>query len=94
MLVKASTSKGQNLLSRAKHFEGTQLYDVYGRVSKAKLSSFEDCRRWCNEDNGTDFHICSHNGYRYSVAWNMTYENEPAVRLETASNSYIILLNQ
>ena len=94
MVVKGSTAKGSQLLSRAKHYEGTSLFDVYGTVSRAKHNAMEDCRQWCEEDNGTDFHICSHNGYKFSVAWKLEYEGKPAYRLETAQNSYIILVEE
>lgn len=90
--VKGNTKKGQNLLARARWNEGTTLDAVYGRYSTAKSKAFKDCQRWCEEDHGYDFHICSHSCHQFSVAWNYTNPEtgEVMTRIETASNTYIV----
>lgn len=91
-IIKGSTKFGQSLLARANHFEGTDLDDVYGRWSRAKADAMRSCRRLCEEMNGYNFRIISHNTFGFSVAWN--YDNsetgEVMTRIETSSNTYII----
>ena len=91
-VIKGSTKRGQALLARANHFEGTDLSDVYGRYSSAKASAMRDCREWCERQNGYNFHICSHTAQAFSVAWNHTNEEtgEIMTRIETSCNTYII----
>lgn len=95
-VIKGSTKRGQQLLARANHFEGTDLSDVYGRYSSAKASALRDCRRWCEETNGYDFRydfrIVSHNTFGFSVAWryNNPETGEVMTRIETSSGTYII----
>lgn len=91
-IIKGSTKRGQALLARANHFEGTDLSDVYGRWSSAKASAMRDCKAWCGETKGYNFHICSHNGWGFSVAWNYTNTEtgEIMTRIETSSGTYII----
>lgn len=85
---KATTRKGMELIDRYNNFEGVRLEDVYGTVSSAKASAYEDCRRWCAEENGENFHICSHNTFQFSVAWKTAY----GYRIETATNTYKVLV--
>lgn len=91
-IIKGSTKRGQQLLARANHFEGTDLSDVYGRYSSAKANAIRNCRALCDKMNGTNFHICSHNGWGFSVAWNYTNTEtgEIMTRIETSSGTYII----
>ena len=91
-IIKGSTKMGQTLLARASRFEGTELSDVYGRWSSAKASAMRNCRALCNEMNGTNFHICSSNGWAFSVAWNYTNPEtgEIMTRIETSRGTYII----
>ncbi len=91
-IIKGSTKMGQTLLARASRFEGTDLSDVYGRWSSAKASAMRDCRAWCDELNGYNFRIISHNGWGFSVAWNYTNREtgEVMTRIETPSCTYII----
>ena len=91
-IIKGSTKRGQALLARANHFEGTDLSDVYGRYSSAKASAMRDCRLWCEEMNGYNFRIISHNTFGFSVAWNYTNKEtgEIMTRIETPSGTHII----
>lgn len=91
-IINGATKRGQELLARARYNEGTELYHVYGNISSAKMKAMEDCRRWCYETNGRNFHIISHNTFQFSVAWE--YDNpetgELMTRIETANNTYIV----
>lgn len=92
MRISGATKRGQELLARAKKNEGTELYHVYGKFSSAKAQAMADCRRWCYETNGYNFHIISHNCDYFSVAWN--YDDpetgELMTRIETKFNTYIV----
>ena len=95
MIVKGSTKRGQELINRASINEGFYISDVYDRASNAKEESW----RWCiekyhNTTYAHDFHICSHNTFQYSVAWYGIHDGEKALFLETANNSYIVLINK
>lgn len=85
-VIKGTTKKGENLLNSAKNFEGFTLEEVYGRYSDNKYRAYRYCADKCMAENGHNFHICSHNTFQFSVAW----EVENGVRIETANNSYLI----
>lgn len=87
--IYASSKKGQNLIARATRNEGFFLSDVYGRYSYEKEKSWDDCLEKCAKMHGYNFHICSHNTFQYSVAW----ETETAFYIETANNSYVVYKN-
>ena len=90
--INGATKKGQWLLARASRNEGTSLSDVYGRWSSFKESAMRDCREWCRETKGYNFHICGHNTSFFSVAWNYTNPDtgELMTRIETHCGRYII----
>ena len=94
-IIKGSTKRGQELINRANYYEGYYLLDVYGRWSIEKERRWKYCfDKYCHTTNAHGFHICSHNTFQYSVAWEGIYEAQRAIFLETASNSYIILLDK
>ena len=84
--IKATTKRGQALIESAKRYEGYNLRDVYSSYSYAKRNAWEWCYNQYIKDNGTNFHICSHNSQTFTVAW----ETDEGVRIETAYNSYLI----
>lgn len=92
VMVNGATKKGQALLVTAANWQGTELWDVYGTVSQAKRNAMEQCKAWCAETNGYDFHICGHSCHQFTVAWNyMNPETgEVMTRIETAQNTYIV----
>lgn len=87
MTIKAATKKGQNMLQTANRFDGYTLNEVYGSYSVAKYQAFYDCLMKAQAENGKNFHICSHNTFGFSVAW----ETAEGVRIETPKSSYLIL---
>lgn len=91
-IIRGETKKGEALLARAKNWEGTDLSDVYGSWSTAKARAMRDCREKCNAVKGKNFHICSHNGWAFSVAWEYINQEtgEVMTRVETSSGTYII----
>lgn len=92
---KASTRQGQNIINRASYHEGYSLADVYGSYSNEKAYSYNKCYElYASDDNASDFHICSHNSFCYSVAWNTIINGEEVLRVETANNSFLVWLNR
>lgn len=92
---KASTKRGQNIIARASNYEGYILSDVYGRASKAKELAFDSCYElYSSSKTSRDFHICSHNTFQFSVAWNDIWDNEKVLCVETANNSYLVWLER
>lgn len=87
IIIKGTTKKGQNMIESAKNFEGYTLNEVYGNYSPAKFHAFCDCVLKAQAEGGKNFHICSHNTFGFSVAW----EVEKGMRIETPKNSYLVL---
>lgn len=85
--IKGNTKRAQELRSRALHYEGYDLYDVYGRVSRAKDTAYDECYEMYRAENGEDFRICGHCTTNFTVAWRV----ENGWRMETYRNSYLIL---
>ena len=84
--INANTKKGMAMLASAENYEGYLLNDVYSNYSAEKERAWLYCRELCSAENGHNFHICSHNTFQFSVAW----ETEEGVRIETATNSYLV----
>lgn len=49
---------------------------------------------FCETEERTYFHICSHNSYQYSCAWLGKKDGENILRMETATNSYLVWLDR
>ena len=92
--LKASTKGGYNWILRAKCKEGYKLSDIYGNYSARKEEAWKDCyKKYLNNTQSTNFRIISHNSNFFTVAWE-EYGKEPKLHIETAKNTYIVLLNQ
>lgn len=93
--LKASTKAGQNIISRAKNYEGYFLSEVYSSWSAEKQRAWDWCEhQYYTSDQAEGFHICSHNSFSFSVAWKCVYNEENVLRLETSNNSYIVYLDR
>lgn len=93
-ILKASTKAGYRWILAAKYNEGYKLSDIYGKYSVNK----EKAMNWClnqynNTESSENFRIISHNSNFFTVAWE-EYGKEPKLHIETAKNSYVVLLNQ
>ena len=89
-IIKGTTKKGKNMIYNAGYYDGYDLYDVYNTCSHAKRKAYEWCKEQCYKENGSNFHITSHNTFGFSVAW----EVENGVRIETPQNSYLVLYEE
>lgn len=93
--LKASTKAGQNIIARAQNNEGSELLDVYGKVSPAKIKAYAECWRMCElTQYAHNFHICSHNTFGFTVAWRGMMDGEEILRYETKDNSYLVWLER
>ena len=86
-IIEAQTRQGENMLARARVWEGDTLHSVYSDPSTAKVFAFCACKERCYIESGRKFHICSHNSFSYVVAW----ETAQGVRVETSNNSYLVV---
>lgn len=91
-IISGSSKRGQDLLIRASVNQGTTLRQVYSSGSDKKEKAMNDCRKECNEDNGTDFRIISHSRDNFSVAWEYINQEtgEVMTKIKTHANTYII----
>ena len=85
-VINGKTHKGQAMINLAKNNEGIILNDIYESYSPVKDISWRENFYKCVAEHGKNFHICSHNTFQYTLAW----ETEKGVRIETAKNSYLI----
>lgn len=85
-VINGNTKKGQAMINLAKQNEGIVLNDIYESYSPVKDFTWRENFYKCVAEHGKNFHICSHNIYQYTLAW----ETEKGVRIETAKNSYLI----
>lgn len=93
-ILKASTKAGYRWIVSARNNEGSKLSDIYGKYSVNKEKAMERCLNQYNSiENSENFRIISHNSNFFTVAWE-EYGKEPKLHIETAKNSYVILLNQ
>ena len=94
-IIKASTKRGQNLIARGSQWEGVTLGQVYDSWSASKDEAWDYCyNKYLDTPEHDAFSICSHNTFQFSVSWVGLYEGENAMFLETASNSYVVLLDR
>lgn len=92
--LKASTKAGSRWFLAAKNNEGYELSDIYDSYSVNKEKAYNWCLNQYNStENSENFRIISHNSNFFTVAWE-EYGKEPKLHIETAKNSYVILLNQ
>lgn len=85
-IIKGTTKRGQQMIERSKHIDGCYLTDVYKSYSTEKARAYRWCMEQCDDEDGWNFHICSHNQMQFTVAWC----TDLGVRIETAKNSYLI----
>jgi hypothetical protein len=93
LTIKANTKKAENLIEKANHYQGTELYEIYGKYSTAKAKAIEHCKALCKHENGYNFRIISHTAQRFSVAWELIDDATGviiATRIETGVNSYFV----
>ena len=93
--LKASTKAGQRIIIKAECNEGYFLSQVYETFSQQKENAWKWCEHeYLTSDNHSDFHICGHNTFGFTVAWICNINDEKCLRLETKDNTYIVYLER
>lgn len=93
-ILKASTKTGSRWILAAKNNEGYELSDIYDSYSVNKEKAYKlVLNQYNSTENSENFRIISHNSNFFTVAWD-EYGKEPKLHIETAKNSYVVLLNQ
>lgn len=94
-LLKGSTKAGQNIIAKGEQWIGDYLAQVYTTWSVEKQSEFDKCyQKYLSTPEHSAWGICSKNTWQFTVSWLGLYNNENALFYETASNSYIVLLDK
>lgn len=86
-VVKFESSLGRRLVNTGENWEGKFLHQVYDTYSKSKEIAWNECYQKYIVENGTDFGICSHNSFSFTVSW----FTDDGMRIETSKNSYLVV---
>lgn len=86
--IRFESKRGQMMLSAYRRSEAMELRDVYVKCSFNKEQAFERCEEMCKREGGRGLRITGANCHRFSVGW-MT---DKGLRVETACNSYLIVM--
>ena len=94
-VLKASTEQGQSILARVHSNEGKTLGSIYGSWSAEKQNGYNACMELFQSMNDhEDFHICSHNGWSFTVAWSATIDGEDVEIYCTSNHTYCVYLDR
>lgn len=89
-VVKANTSLGRRLINIGEKWEGKFLNQIYDKWSQAKQDAWDACyQEYCDTEGSEQFGICSHNTFQFTCSW----YTPAGMRLETASNSYLVVFD-
>lgn len=88
--IKSTTKKAQQYLDAYRASNRTRLSDCYGRYSDDKEKADKQCRAWMKEEGGEGYRILSFCRNFFTVGWKNPDGN---LRVETPSNSYLIILD-
>ena len=90
-VVKENTSLGKKLISMGSRYEGTELYQIYDKWSRAKQIAFDWCyEQYLASEEHEAFSIISHNTFGFSVSWLC----KDGLRIETPKNSYLVVFDE
>lgn len=87
--INANTKRGQAYINEYNNNGRYHYYSIeqaYNKPSQAKINAWDQCKKWCDEDNGKGIKITGKNCNMFTVM----YESEEGLHVETAQNSYII----
>lgn len=94
-ILKGSTKAGQNIIARGTQWIGDYLGQVYTSWSAEKQNEYDKCyQKYLSTPEHSAWGICSKNTWQFTVSWLGLYDGENALFYETASNSYIVLLDK
>lgn len=93
--LKASTKRGQNIISMGERCCWSSLRNLYGNWSSAKQSAFDRCwEMYCKDKNSTAFGVGNANTFGFTASWVTIKDNENVMRVETKDNSYLVWLDR
>ena len=94
-VLKGSTKAGQNIIARGEQWIGDSLAQVYTTWSQEKQDEYDKCyQKYLATPEHSAWGICSKNTWQFTVSWVGLFNGENALFYETASNSYIVLLDK
>ena len=92
---KASTKRGQQLISMGERCCWGSLYNLYSTWSQSKQRAYDYCYdEYLKSDNHTAFGVGNANTFGFTASWLCTINGENAMRIETKDNSYIVCLDR
>lgn len=98
MIIKKSTKRGQDLISRTNYREGYSLDDVYVCASHAKHQAYNWClEQYRKDEHARNFRITSHSMQQFTVAWDTIHIDQntgevlPCRHIETAAHTYDVV---
>lgn len=93
--LKFSTKAGKNMVERGNNCTAKFLSQLYDKWSVAKEYAYNRCfDLYLRGENTEGFGIGNANTFGFTASWFCTVEGEPAMRVETKDNSYIVWLNK
>lgn len=92
---KASTKRGQALISMGTRCCWKSLHNLYDSWSEAKQKAFDWCfEQYINDNHSTAFGVGNANSFGFTCSWLAIKDNENVMRIETKDNSYLIWLDR
>lgn len=84
--INANTKKGQQFIHSFERSRKTSIYQRHNNPSTAKTRAEYFCMSEMFKEGGNDFRILGYNTMQFTCGW----RTAEGLRVETASNSYLI----
>lgn len=84
--IRKNSKKGQYYNYLYQRAEAQSIKEFYKKPSAHKIQADNKCRQQCQAENGERYRIIGGNSFNFTVAWHTS----KGLRVETASNSFII----
>lgn len=92
---KASTKRGQALISMGERCCWSSLHNLYDSWSQAKQQAFDRCwKEFINDNQSTTFGVGNANSFGFTCSWLAIKDNENIMRIETKNSSYLVWLER
>lgn len=86
--INANTKRANEFINAYNRATAIELWEVYGTYSPAKARAEIWCREQMYKESGNGYRILSANSFSFTCGW----INPEGLRIETASNSYLVKL--
>lgn len=84
--IRENSKRGQRYNYLYQRAEAQSVKEYYKKPSSCKIQADNECQRQCQAENGERYRIISGNSFSFTAAWRTSKD----LRVETASNSFII----